>query len=86
MIKGCQKNIIFLKNTESELFDEAYFVMKPNAPQKSEKDIIWEATRLVNGFDEETSSKRSWVGGLLFFLAGLLTGIFASLLLCSFLI
>ena len=28
MIKGCKKKIIYLKNTDSDIFDEAYFVLR----------------------------------------------------------
>jgi hypothetical protein len=30
MVRGCQKKIIYLKNTGSEVFEEAYFVVREN--------------------------------------------------------
>ena len=27
-VRGCEKRIYHVKNTESELFDEAYFILK----------------------------------------------------------
>ena len=84
MIKGCQKNIIFLKNTGSELFDEAYFVVKPSATQKKERDIVLEASRLINGLDDTKMVKKAH--RLLPFALGLLLGGGAVLLFCMILI
>lgn len=49
MVKGCQRKVIFLKNCESELFSEAYFIVNEKAysPQRSEDDMIAEANRIV---------------------------------------
>lgn len=75
MIKGCHKNIVFLKDTGSELFDEAYFILKPNAKDKREADIISEATKIVNSLDDGNKNKeRGRLGKLIFFLAGAIIG------------
>ena len=75
MIKGCHKNIVFLKDTGSELFDEAYFILKPNAHEKKETDIISEATRIVNSLDDGSKRKgRGRLSKLFSFLAGALVG------------
>ena len=49
MIKGCQKNVIWLRNTESEIFEQAYFILSDTASRKkkSEGDIIAEARRII---------------------------------------
>ena len=50
MLRGCQKKIILLKNTGSELFDEAYFILREDAPVRSlpaEPDMIREANRIL---------------------------------------
>ena len=49
MIKGCQKNVIWLRNTESEMFEQAYFILSDAASlkKKSEGDIIAEARRII---------------------------------------
>ena len=31
MLRGCQKRIYYIKNPESKIFDEAYFVLRKNA-------------------------------------------------------
>ena len=62
MVRGCQKKIVYLKNTGSEVFDEAYFVVRDGAlANKSECDMVEEANRILNecmALDE----KRSFLG------------------------
>lgn len=50
MIKGCQKRVIWLRNTENELFDEAYFILSENAckSDKNDGDMVREAKKLIN--------------------------------------
>ena len=49
MIKGCQKRVIWLRKTGSELFEEAYFIMSEAACRRApgEADMIKEANRLI---------------------------------------
>ena len=75
MIKGCHRNIVFLKDTGSELFDEAYFILKPNAKDKKEADIISEATKIVNSLDDGRKNKvNGKLSKLISFLIGTLLG------------
>ena len=75
MIKGCHRNIVFLKDTGSELFDEAYFILKPNAKDKKEADIISEATKIVNSLDDGSKNKvNGKLSKLISFLIGTLLG------------
>lgn len=50
MVRGCQKKIIYLKNTNSAVFDEAYFVINEKAlgSDVSECDMIKEANRILD--------------------------------------
>ena len=77
MIKGCQKKIIFLKNTGCELFEEAYFIMKDLTIDKGESDIILEATKIANNLKDVAlpQKKKGFFkrGGTLF-LAGAILG------------
>lgn len=73
MIKGCHKRIVFLKDTGNELFEEAYFVLKPYAFTKSETDIVSEATKIVNGITNNSikiKERKRGKGRLIFFLLG----------------
>ncbi len=49
LYKGCQKRMIMLKNTGSEIFDEAYFIIKDSAQRRgvSETDMVREANRII---------------------------------------
>ena len=55
-MRGYQRRVIFLKNTGSALFEEAYFVMRSEemAEGRSEADMVSEATRII----EENFGKR----------------------------
>lgn len=47
--RGVQRKMIVLKNIGSELFDEAYFVIKESGENPmSEKDMVSEACRIVS--------------------------------------
>ena len=62
MVRGCQKKIIYLKNTDSGVFDEAYFVVSDSALGKDmdERDMIAEANRILDEciFNEERKSTK----------------------------
>lgn len=86
MIKGCHKNIVFLKDTGSKLFDEAYFILKPDAITKEESDIILEANKIVNALcpeDFKGKEKRGRLGRVITFILGALLG-FGAMLLVHF--
>ncbi len=50
MVKGCQKKMIYVKNTDSDIFEEAYLVMKDSGMYDSMKecDLVKEATRMLD--------------------------------------
>ena len=49
MIKGCTKRVIVVKDIESNFFDEAFFIVKPQSTKHASKesDFINEAHRIV---------------------------------------
>ena len=49
MIKGCEKRVVWIRNTESEMFEQAYFILSESAcvRKKSEGDIVAEAKRII---------------------------------------
>ena len=55
-MRGYQRRVIFLKNTGSALFEEAYFLMRSEemTEGKSEADMVSEAGRII----EENFGKR----------------------------
>lgn len=74
MLKGCQKRMIFVKDTGCDLFDEAYFVLKNDIPSNTEieENIVRVATEIINQNTFVKSSKRvhKFPKGVLFFLLG----------------
>ena len=78
MIKGCQKRIIKIKDTKSHIFEEAYFILKNGASDTvSQKDIIYEATSIINKYSVSGASPKRAKKGikhLLYFLAGIFMG------------
>ena len=61
MIKGCQKRMIFIKNTGCDLFDEAYFVLKNDIPagEDNENDIIRTATAIINEHEYPLNKRKN---------------------------
>ena len=79
MVKGYQRRVVFLKNTGSEFFDEAYFVVCDAEHTHSEEDMICEANRIIDeagGFVRKRSGCNR-VANMISFTAGsLLTALF----------
>ncbi len=48
MLKGCQRKVIVIKNPGSELFEEAYFIVKPLDKARKESDFLAEANRIIS--------------------------------------
>ena len=71
MIKGCHKSVVYLKDTGSDLFDEAYFVVKPSAKKDTHRDIVTEAKESASGFSPKKRKKRPWLSIAFFVLGGL---------------
>ena len=47
MIKGCSKKVIVIKNTGSDLFEEAYFIINPKESERKHGDFLLEANRII---------------------------------------
>ena len=77
MLKGCQKKIIFLKNTGSDIFEEAYFVIKPDYDGMNTDDIVCEATKIANkmSYGNDKRDRRRYNYYALFLSIGMLIGV-----------
>ena len=89
MLRGIQKNMIWVKTPESRFFESAYFVMRPAKMPKPPKEgeMLREANRLLSeGMKRALPHwKRRLYQLLLPFLFGLATGsLFVLLLLWLF--
>ena len=50
MVKGCERRVVYLKNTDSAVFEEAFFVMKDAKTEKppSSMEMVREANRILS--------------------------------------
>ena len=50
MVRGCQKKMVYIKNTNSEVFKEAYFVLtdKGTDIDLTERDMLKEINRILD--------------------------------------
>ncbi len=55
MIKGCERRIIYIRDTGSAVFREAYFILRDGAPSVPQKDMVAEAERIIR---ERTQLRR----------------------------
>ncbi len=89
ILKGAQKKMIVVKTADSDIFEEAYFVVKANG-SGGDKDMIAEANRIIeerriqpSGAKEKKPRRKAvhyFLCGLLFTL-GMFIGAFVTLLL-----
>ncbi|MBQ4556297.1 MAG: hypothetical protein IJA60_01450 [Clostridia bacterium] len=55
-MRGCERKIIMLKGTNSEIFDEAYFLLRRDFKNRgNDEEIVREAQRIV---DKNTTHRR----------------------------
>ncbi len=49
MVRGCKKNVVYIKNTGSAVFKEAFFVVgdEEAAHAKGEEELVSEAHRII---------------------------------------
>lgn len=59
-MRGCEKRVIYLKNTGSDLFDEAYFVVSQVGEIASPEscDMVSEANRIIEECIEDKNNIR----------------------------
>ncbi len=86
MIKGCAKRVIVVKNTNSEMFDEAYFIVNPKRGERKQSDFLAEANKIISS-EFGTSDKHRKIKkmqGVLLPLLFMTIGAFAGFLISYF--
>lgn len=73
-MRGCQRQIILLRGTESQIFDEAYFLLRKDFDRSrgSDAELLREAERLVERNTTRRRARRH--SRLWLFAAGMLSG------------
>ncbi len=79
MLKGINRRVVIMKNTGSELFDEAYFLIKENALKSKSRSVI-EAKKLLREL-EGVKEKKFRFSSIGIFLAGCVAGIIVGILI-----
>lgn len=86
MIKGINKNMIVVKNTGSRYFEEAHFIIKNSASDRSERDLVKEASKIVGTVLSESGKvskpKRGIIKGLITVLLSFISGAALGIMLC----
>lgn len=92
MVRGCQRRIIHLKNPESAVFEEAFFILKDqeNRSPPAQDEMVREANRILkenmtgeDGTEERPAPHFRLLQNGLWFLAGILiSGGLTSLFFC----
>ncbi len=74
--KGCEKRMIMIKSTGSDLFEEAYFILNNKGKRTADRtDMVREANRIISraGLTEPQRPKRK--SSMLQFAIGFLSGV-----------
>ena len=78
MIKGISRKMFVLKDTKSDIFEEAYFVIKERVDEKntaSDTDMVAEANRIIDENDifikEKYTEKKPSLAPFSAFMAGI---------------
>ncbi len=86
MIKGFNRRVVVMKNPDSKMFDEAFFVVKENAVfDRKEKSPVEAAKKIIRDLEEESRGKKKHHGveigrAILFTLLGIAIGILVSVI------
>lgn len=79
-MRGCARKVVVLRGTASQMFDEAYFLLRPGFERREQAEMLCEAQRIV---DQNTVRRRtrrlSWRDAIAF-AAGALAGALGVLL------
>ncbi len=74
-MRGCERRIIMLKGTDSEIFDEAYFLLRKDFKKgEGDTEMLTEAHRIVSLNTTKRRSHRFFKKETLLFAAGTLLG------------
>jgi hypothetical protein len=79
-MRGTEKKVLYVRNTESTLFEEAYFILKKDQEPPPHRDMVEEAARIIRREylpKEENAKKRGTLDRLWLFLLG---GLFSALI------
>ncbi len=81
-MRGCERKIIMLKGTDSEIFDEAYFLLRRDFKgSEGQDEIVREAQRIVDINTTRTRKRSVHIRDAVFFVIGIAAGTLAAIIL-----
>ena len=84
MIRGCQRQMIVLETKESDLFEQAYFVLRRTRYTAKDDEMVCEAERLIGEGGLYVSRRQRRRGVLTFGIGAGVGALFAALVLGLF--
>ena len=79
MVKGVCRRVIVVRSPDTELFEQAIFLLRENAPGVTDAQVLRQACRAaddyVRGHAEKKPPRRYWRGVGLMLLGALATGL-----------
>lgn len=82
-MRGCERKIIMLKGTDSEIFDEAYFLLRRDFKDNGDgEEIVREAQRIVASNTIKKRRRLTSVKERIFFAVGTAVGAAVAVLIC----
>ena len=79
-MRGCERKVVVLRGTASQMFDEAYFLVRPDFERREQAEMLCEAQRIVDRNTVRRRTRRLTVRDALAFAVGALAGAAAVLL------
>ena len=80
-MRGCERRIIMLKGTDSEIFDEAYFLLRKDFKSRDgDTEMLTEAHRIVSLNTTKRRAHKFFRKETLLFAAGTLLGAAAAII------
>lgn len=80
-MRGCERRIIMLKGTDSEIFDEAYFLLRKDFKnEEGDAEMVSEAKRIVSLNTTRRRKRANVKKEALVFALGILLGAAASVI------
>ena len=80
LLKGCQRRSVCLRASDSRLFEEAFFVLRGDAPATAEGDILAEANRILEENLQRKRARPRPLALILAYLAGIASAAAVTLL------
>ena len=71
MVKGISRQVILVHSPETDIFEQAIFILKDNTDTVTDEMLLKEAKRLINA----PKRKRKFIGPLWACMGAVLTGI-----------